>query len=124
MNLVYQLYGPESSGFTRKLEAALVFYGASFERTLETSALREELTSRAGTHQLPVLRTPENWLLADTTPVMQLLDSRFPSRRMFPTGPLGFLVHLLEEVLDEWVSRVYVHYRWHSPENTRFALER
>ncbi len=120
----YVLYGPDPSAFTRKLEAALVFYGAPFARVREIGEERAQLQLRAGTHQLPVLRTPENWVLADTTPIMALLDGRFPRRRLFPDGAVGFLAHVLEDVLDEWVSRVYVHYRWHYPENTRFALAR
>lgn len=120
----YVLYGPDPSAFTRKLEAALIFYRAPFERVSEIGDQRERLQSRAGTHQLPLLSTPENWVLADTTPIMLLLDGRFPCRRLFPDGPPGFLVHVLEDVLDEWVSRVYVHYRWHYPENTRHALAR
>lgn len=120
----YVLYGPDPSAFTRKLESALMFYGAPFERVREIGAERAELQRRAGTHQLPVLRTPENWVIADTTPIMHLLDSRFPARRLFADGPDGFLAHVLEDVLDEWVSRVYVHYRWHYPENARYALTR
>lgn len=120
----YVLYGPDPSAFTRKLESALMFYGPAFERVREIGDERAELQIRAGTHQVPVLRTPENWVLADTTPIMHLLDSRYPRRRLFPDGPGGFLVHVLEDVLDEWVSRVYVHYRWHYPENTRYALAR
>lgn len=120
----YVLYGPDPSAFTRKLETALRFYGAPFRRVREIGAERAELQLRAGTHQVPVLCTPENWVLADTTPIMRLLDSRYPRRRLFPDGPEGFLAHVLEDVLDEWVSRVYVHYRWHYPENTRYALAR
>lgn len=120
----YVLYGPDPSAFTRKLETALTFYGAPFDRVREIGDERAELQLRAGTHQVPVLRTPENWVLADTTPIMALLDSRYPRRRLFPDGPAGFLAHVLEDVLDEWVSRVYVHYRWHYPENTRYALAR
>lgn len=120
----YVLYGPDPSAFTRKLEAALIFYGAPFDRVTAIGEQREQLRSRAGTHQLPVLGTPENWMLADTTPIMLLLDGRFPRRRLFPAGPAGFLAHVLEDVLDEWVSRVYVHYRWHYPENSRYALTR
>jgi len=122
--MTYTLFGPDPSGFTRKLEAALIFYQAPFDRVIAIGEERETLKQRAGTHQLPVMRTPENWVLADTTPIMQLLDGRYPRRRMFGEGANGFFVHLLEEVLDEWVSRVYVHYRWHYSQNTRFALER
>jgi glutathione S-transferase len=86
-------------------------------------AVDDEIGRRAGTHQIPLLCTPENWVLADTTPILELLDSRVPARRLFPEGPLGVLVHVVEEILDEWVARVMVHYRWHYPENTRYVLE-
>jgi glutathione S-transferase len=69
-----------------------------------------------------VLHTPENWMIADTTPILDLLDGRVPARRLFPTGPLGVLVHILEEVLDEWLARVMVHFRWHYAENTRHIV--
>ena len=93
----YILYGGELSYFTRKLEAALIFYGADFEFRAKTNDNREQLEMRSGTHQVPVLQTPENWLIADSTPIMTLLDNRFPNRSMFPEGRLGVLVHLLEE---------------------------
>ena len=120
----YTVYGGELSYFTRKLEAALIFYRADFEIQAKTASNREEIERRSGTHQVPVLHTPENWMIGDTTPLLQLLDARFPSRRLFPDGPLGVLVHLLEEFFDEWVARVMVHYRWHYPESAAFASER
>jgi glutathione S-transferase len=120
----YILYGGELSYFTRKLEAALIFYGADFEFRAKTNDNRELLEMRSGTHQVPVLQTPENWLIADTTPIMTLLDNRFPDRAMFPQGKLGVLVHLLEEYFDEWIARTMVHYRWHYPNSAEFAANR
>lgn len=117
----YVLYGGELSYFTRKLEAALIFYGVPFERRDKDPAIAPEIEARAGTHQIPVLHTPENWMIADTTPIMRMLDGRFPSRRMFPAGPTGVLVQIVEEFFDEWVARTMVHYRWHYPDSALFA---
>ncbi len=117
----YTLYGGELSLFTRKLEAALIFYGADYELVAKDPDNRALIETRAATHQVPVLRTPENWMIADTTPLIMLLDGRFPRRRLFPPGPLGVLVHVLEEHFDEWVARVMVHYRWHYPRSAEFA---
>jgi hypothetical protein len=39
-----------------------------------------------------------------------------------PPGALGVLVHVIEDVLDEWIARVMVHYRWHYEENTRYVV--
>ncbi|MDZ4374280.1 MAG: glutathione S-transferase family protein [Phenylobacterium sp.] len=118
----YVLYGSEQSLFTRKLEAALTFLDAPFTFVSkrghpDTPAIE----ARAGTHQVPVLATPEGWMIADTTPIIDLLDQRFPRRALFPAGPLGVLVHLAEEYLDEWTARVMVHYRWHYPDSARFV---
>ena len=121
MNSKYTIYGGELSYFTRKLEAALIFYGASFELLNKGQHNPQEIESRSGTHQVPVLQTPENWMIGDTTPLMQLLDTRFPARRMFPHGPLGVLVQIVEEYFDEWVARTMVHYRWHYADSAEFA---
>jgi len=118
----YVLYGADFSLFTRKLQAALRFYGAPFRLEQKQPRNADEIEKRSGTHQVPVLRTPENWLIADTTPILDLLDARFPKRRLFPEGPLGVLVHVAEEILDEWFARVMVHFRWHYDENTRHIV--
>ena len=118
---MYTLIGGELSLFTRKLEAALIFYGADFEFVSKRAVDAAMVETRAGTHQVPVLQTPENWMLSDTTPMIAMLDSRFPGRAMFPEGEQGALVHILEEHLDEWIARVMVHYRWHYADSTAFA---
>ena len=118
----YVLYGTGFSLFTRKLEAALQFYEAPFEFSQKQPQNSGDIETRAGTHQVPVLKTPENWMIADTTPIIDLLDARFPQRRLVPEGPLGVLVHVLEEIVDEWFARVMVHYRWHYAENTRHVV--
>ena len=121
MKDTYVIYGGELSYFTRKLEAACIFYGVPFEMRSKNLNDPATIESRSGTHQVPVLHTPENWMIGDTTPIMHLLDERYPSRRMFPVGPAGVLVQALEEYFDEWVARTMVHYRWHYPESAEFA---
>ncbi len=119
----YVIHGIPRSLFTRKLQAAFAFYGLPHRLEARGTGGDDSLGRRAGTHQIPILLTPENWVLADTTPILQLLDARIPSRRLFPEGPLGVLAHVVEEILDEWVARVMVHYRWHYVENTIYVIE-
>ncbi len=113
----YVVYGWQQSYFTQKLLAALTFYGARHTFARKSKSNERELRLRSGTHQIPVLHTPENWMVADTTPILMMLDHRFPGRFLFPTGPLGVLVHVLEEYFDEWIARTTVHWRWSYPEN-------
>ncbi|MEL6545994.1 MAG: hypothetical protein AAFQ82_15290, partial [Myxococcota bacterium] len=82
--------------FTHKLMAALRFYGADWRFTKKSKINAEEVRIRSGTHQIPVLHTPENWMIADTTPILHMLDGRFPERRMFPEGALGVLAQIVE----------------------------
>lgn len=124
MSQQYIIYGGELSYFTRKLEAAMIFYGADFEMRAKNPDNAQEIEFRSGTHQVPVLLTPENWMIGDTTPLLQLLDSRFPARKMFPAGPLGVLAQIIEEYFDEWIARTMVHYRWHYEESAVFASEK
>lgn len=119
---MYTLYGGELSYFTRKLEAALDFYGLEYRFVDKgQSGQAAEIEARSGTHQVPVLQTPENWMLGDTTPILQLLDARIPARALFPSGPLGVLTHIVEEFFDEWVARTMVHTRWHYEESATYA---
>ncbi len=122
LNRQYVIHGAPISLFTRKLEAAFDFYGVPYRSARKGTRDGSDLETRAGTHQIPVLTTPENWALADSTPIIALMDERFPQRRLVPAGLSGLLVHVVEEILDEWVARVMVHYRWHYPENTQFVL--
>ena len=48
MKYQYTVYGIELSLFTRKLEAAMIFYGAPFERKPKTQDNREEIEHRSG----------------------------------------------------------------------------
>ena len=121
MKGIYTIFGGELSYFTRKLEAAMIFYDARFEMKNKNTEDPGNIELRSGTHQVPVLLTPENWMIGDTTPIMHLLDSRFPERAMYPAGPLGILVQIVEEYFDEWIARTMVHYRWHYPRSAEFA---
>ena len=60
MPSAYTVHGVPMSLFTRKLEAALDFYGAPYTQARKGSRDGSELESRAGSHQIPVLVTPEN----------------------------------------------------------------
>ncbi|MFU8815420.1 MAG: glutathione S-transferase family protein [Pseudomonadales bacterium] len=120
----YVVYGGELSYFTRKLTAALHFYDARYQLRGKTPDVAEHVELRSGTHQVPVLHTPENWLIADTTPLLEMLDGRHPARRMIPEGPLGVVVRVVEEYFDEWLARTMVHFRWHYPRSAAFAANR
>ncbi len=122
-NEVYTIFGYRLSYFSMKLEAALQLMGVPFQYQPRTMEVRDRLMARAGTQQIPVLQTPEGWVLADTSPLIDLLDGRYPMRRLYPEGPSGALVHVVEEFFDEWMTRAAVHFRWNFEENAVWASQ-
>ena len=49
----------------------------------------------------------------DSTFIFEKLDSLYPTRPIIPTDPLlGFLALLLEDMFDEWLSKVMFGMRW------------
>jgi glutathione S-transferase len=115
----YVIYGSEFSYFTKKLHAAIHWSGLPYEYRIYNSENADEVSQRAATHQIPVIRTPENWMIADTTPILHLLDSRLGLNPIFyPKGLTGALTAIMEEYFDEWVTRIAIHYRWNKPESS------
>ena len=86
----YVVYGGARSLFTRKLTAALDFYGAQYRVEPRSPSANHELQVRANSHQIPLIHTPEDWLLADTTPILRLLDGRFPNVDSFQQDRLVY----------------------------------
>ncbi|MCA9523410.1 MAG: glutathione S-transferase family protein [Myxococcales bacterium] len=117
----YTLYGVRLSLFTRKMEAALELQGVPHLYRAKTVFLRSKLEARAGTHLIPLLETPEGWLLYDSTPMIELLGARYPATRLIPSDASGVIVRLVEEWLDEWFSRAVLHFRWNNPESASVA---
>ena len=115
----YELYGSRQSYFTQKMQAAMEWYFQhDYELILKDESNTKMIESRSGTHQIPVLITPENWCIADSTPLLTLLDARMPQKRFYPDGLVGALTAVLEEYFDEWSARWCIHTRWSTTEES------
>ncbi|MFC1579079.1 glutathione S-transferase family protein [Pseudomonadota bacterium] len=114
----YLLVGSEMSFFTRKLEAQLRFQKIPWRWQFKTEARKAELEARAGTHFIPLLATPDKWLLHDTIAIGPLLNDRFRERPVIPESPLQrACCFILEDAFNHWLGRVCVHSRWCYPDN-------
>jgi glutathione S-transferase len=102
------------SYFSGKLEAYLRYKEIPFRPIEATMAtLRREVAPHSEVVKVPVVRTPQGEWLQDTTPVIELLETRHPEGRVFPGDPeQAFFARLLEDYADEWLWRPALHYRW------------
>ena len=118
----YTLVGNELSFFSRKLEAQLRFQQIPWHWLFKTQERAPALEARAGTHFIPLLMTPEKWLIHDTIALGPMLDSRFPERPVIPSTPVQrACCFILEDAFNHWLGRSCVHTRWCYPDNVEWV---
>lgn len=118
----YQLVGSEMSFFTRKLEAQLRFQDIPWRWQFKTEERKAELEARAGTHFIPLLMTPDKWLIHDTIAIGPMLNERFRERPVLPESPQQrACCFILEDAFNHWLGRVCVHSRWCYPDNVAWV---
>jgi glutathione S-transferase len=114
MSDTYRLYGGDISYYTGKARAYLRYKGIPYEEHVaDRSVYKEIIIPRVGWPVIPVMVTPEDETLQDTTDIIDALEARFPEPSVYPEGPRQRLVALLLEVYgDEWLKIPAMHYRW------------
>jgi len=62
---------------------------------------------------VPLVVTPDDEGVQDSTPIIEGLEAQFPEPSIHPEDPaLRFLSEFLEEFGDEWGNKWMFHYRW------------
>jgi len=118
----YTLVGNELSFFSRKLEAQLRFQQIPWHWLFKTQERAPELEARAGTHFIPLLMTPEKWVIHDTIALGPMLDSRFHQRPVIPSTPMQrACCFILEDAFNHWLGRSCIHTRWCYPDNVEWV---
>ena len=118
----YRLVGTELSLFTRKLEAQLRFQRVPWRWHFKTRDRTAKLEARAGTHFIPLLETPDNWLIHDTIAIGPMLCQRYPEYSLLPETPLQRAsTFILEDFFNHWLGRSCLHSRWCYPDNVEWV---
>ncbi len=110
----YTLYIYYLSFFSGKMQAYLRYKEVP-HRTIEPKwgEVLNLIYPNTGLMKVPVVRTPEGQWLADTTPMIDWFDARFPAGRVIPADPYqAFFSRLLEDYADEWLWRPALYYRF------------
>lgn len=108
------LYGGQLSYFTGKARAYLNWKGVDYEERLATREIYKKLiVPRIGYPMIPLLITPDDNAIQDTTEIIDYFEALNPAPSVFPEGPRQrFIAHLLELYGDEWLVIPAMHYRW------------
>lgn len=124
----YKLYALPHSLYSGKVRSYLRYKRIPYEEVVSTLRVFYRLIiPRTGVKFIPVVQTPDDVVIQDTTEIIDALERRFPQPSIYPVTPRQKLVALLIELYaDEWLLNPAMHYRWsfwHEREHIRDVLE-
>jgi len=122
---VFRIFGVEDSPFSVKVRSYFRYKGIPHQWVVRDAAAMDEFRRYARLPLIPLVVTPEDEALQDSTPLIETLEERFPKPPLQPADPaLAFLSALMEEYADEWGNKAMFHYRWTREADQRAAAVR
>lgn len=110
---IYRLFGAEISPYSVKVRSYCRYKGIPHEWIIRSAASQAEYEKYAKIPIIPLIVTPEDKGLQDSTPIIEHLEPLYPEPSIHPSDPVTFFIStLLEEFGDEWANKWMFHYRW------------
>jgi glutathione S-transferase len=107
----YRIFGSELSPYSVKVRSYFRYKGLPHDWLLRSPANQAEFQKYAKLPLVPLVVTPDEKGLQDSTPIIEQLEASAPVLR--PDDPtLAFLSALIEEYGDEWGNKWMFSYRW------------
>ena len=108
----YTVIGSEESPYSVKVRSYFRYKGIPHEWCDRRQAA--DLYARhARLPLIPLVVTPEDAGIQDSTPIIEAMEAKFPEPGIHPSGPVAaFVSALLEEFGDEWGNKWMFHMRW------------
>ena len=124
MTSQYTLYAAPFSLYSGKARAYLDYKQIPYEEQFSSvNVYKKVIVPNTGVRFIPVVKTPDEQYLQDTTVIIEHLEKQFPSRPVIPASPRQKLVSYLFEIwADEWLLLPAMHYRWNK-DNFPFIFE-
>jgi glutathione S-transferase len=109
----YRIYGAEVSPYSVKVRSYFRYKRIPHRWIVRNARTQAEYQKYARLPLIPLVVTPEDEALQDSTPIIEALEARFPEPSIHPEDPIAaFVSALLEEFGDEWGNKWMFHYRW------------
>ncbi|MGH0030422.1 MAG: glutathione S-transferase family protein [Myxococcota bacterium] len=125
MSDVYRIFGAEVSPYSVKTRSYFRYKGIPHEWIVRGQAEQEEFSKYAKLPLVPLVVTPDDQGIQDSTPILEKMEALFPEPSIHPDDPaLAFLSALVEEFGDEWGNKWMFHYRWARPADQTSAAKR
>ena len=109
----YRLFGAELSPYSVKVRSYCRYKAIPHQWIIRSAAVQDEYNKYAKIPIIPLLVTPQDTGMQDSTPIIEQLEAVYPEPAIHPADPVsGFLSALIEEFGDEWGNKWMFHYRW------------
>lgn len=123
--MVFRIFGSELSPYSVKVRSYFRYKRIPHEWLVRHMGRMAEFQKYAKLPLIPLVVTPEDQSLQDSTPIIEHMEALFPNPPIHPPDPaLAFLSALLEEYGDEWGNKPMFHYRWHYEADQASAADR
>ncbi len=121
----YRIFGNELSPFSVKIRSYFRFKDVPHRWIVRNADSMAEYQKYAKIPIVPLVVTPDEQGLQDSTPIMETLDALAPEPSAHPDDPVArFVSVLLEEFGDEWGNKWMFHLRWARDEDCLSASGR
>jgi glutathione S-transferase len=121
----YRIFGGGISPYSVKVRSYFRYKGIPHEWIVRDTNTMAEYKKYAKLPIVPLVVTPEDEGMQDSTPIIETIEARVPEPTIHPDdGTLRFLSELIEEFGDEWGNKWIFHYRWARDADQRSATER
>jgi glutathione S-transferase len=109
----YRIHGVEMSPYSVKVRSYFRYKGIAHEWLGRNQDAKGEYKQFAKLPIVPLVVTPDDEGIQDSTPIIDRVESAHPNPTIHPVDPIAsFVSVLLEEFGDEWGNKWMFHYRW------------
>jgi glutathione S-transferase len=113
MTDVYRVFGAEMSPYSVKVRSYFRYKGIPHQWILRNAKSEKDYTKYARLPIVPLVVTPQDVGIQDSTPIIDKMEMLFPRPSIDPDDRVAnFVSALIEEFGDEWGNKWMFHYRW------------
>jgi glutathione S-transferase len=113
MTKPYRIFGMEMSPYSVKVRSYFRYKALPHRWIVRNSDSEAEYQQHAKIQIVPLVVTPDDKGMQDSTPIIEQIESQHPQPSIHPNDPgSAFISALLEEFGDEWGNKWMFHYRW------------